>query len=157
MRQLLRFGAVSDRTDWLALTGFLVELFAVCHFRTHAEECHPLGSVSCENRKLPMPDWLNKPYGTSTRCVPKNAATPERALNGLNPQCGITPASLPGLTHLNHHGQSPCFKGREEAKRLTLLLARQRSFSVAPVRGPNCARASCTIGRPGRGAQSAIG
>lgn len=44
-RSLSRFGTVSDQTDWLALAGFLVELFAMGHFRTHAERSHPLGSV----------------------------------------------------------------------------------------------------------------
>ncbi len=52
-RPLSRFGTVSDQTDWLALTGFLVELFAVGHFWTHAEKSHPLGSVSRENRSSP--------------------------------------------------------------------------------------------------------
>jgi hypothetical protein len=50
---LSRFGTVSDRTDWLALTGFLVELFTMRHFWTQPEESHPLGSASCEVRSSP--------------------------------------------------------------------------------------------------------
>jgi len=82
---LSRFGTVSDRTDWLALTGFLVELFVDGHFATIAEECHPLGSAPCEDQKLPMPDWLNRPCGTSTRYVPKNAAAPTKGVEWSKP------------------------------------------------------------------------
>ena len=39
---------------------------------------------------------------------------------------------ISGLTHLNHHGQSPCCKGREEAKRLTPLFLQDNGFSPSP-------------------------
>ncbi len=39
-----------------------------------------------------------------------------------------------GITHLNHHGQLPCFRAGKRPEASPCLPARQRSFSVAPIR-----------------------
>jgi hypothetical protein len=90
-------------------------------FWTHPERSHPFGSASCEVRSSPCQSWLNRPCGTSTRYVPKNAATLVKSIEWSEPPlwdyAGICPASPTWNTTANRRAvragkrqnASPCF------------------------------------------------
>jgi hypothetical protein len=87
----------------------------------------PLTRSETPHARLVEQALTGLPPDTFLRTQPRSL----RALNGLNPQCGITPASLP---------ESPTWtttsncrvEGREEAKRLTPLTQQDNGLSPSP-------------------------
>ena len=83
-----------------------------------------------------MPDWLNKPYGTSTRYVPKNAATLQKSIEWSEPPVWDYAGS-----RQNHPLESPrpiaVSRAGKRQNASALLLSKTTVFLRRPRSGDN--------------------